>query len=294
MSANASRRPAPPRGWAAVHAADVSCSAGALRGRRLVGLLFLCGLPVLVQLAFLAWGGGRNTAFAAFAEWVATSYLAVIIPLALVFLATAAFGDEWDTGTANYLVLAPVPRGLVVIGRYLAAVRRALLLVLPSMLLVYLLCVAPHEGALLHYLPDAAWTLLFCSLAVLSYTAIFLFLGLWLRRSIMSAFVYWFLFDGLVGSLPSGFATISIGFHARNLLWRTTGAPPFEPHWLPTAPGPTGASDLPALSLEPPTACASLITLAVFVVIFLALCTAVLRRKEFTGSGQQADVAPGA
>jgi ABC-2 type transport system permease protein len=282
MSANAARRPAPPTGWAAVSAAALSCSAGALRGRRLVGLVVLCGLPVLVQLAFLAWGGGRNTAFAAFAQWVANSYLSVIIPLTLVFLATAAFGDEWDTGTANYLVLAPVPRGLIVVGRFLAAARRALVLVLPSMVLVFLLCVAPHEGALAHYLPDAGWVLLFSALAVLAYTAIFLFLGLWLRRSIMSAFIYWFLFDGLIGSLPSGFASISIGFHARNLLWRTTGAPAFEPHMLET------------LGLEPPSVTTSMVTLAVFVGLFLVLCTAVLKRKEFTGSGQQADSAPGA
>jgi ABC-type transport system involved in multi-copper enzyme maturation permease subunit len=282
MSANAARRPAPPTGWAAVRAADLSCSAGALRGRRLIGLLFLSGLPILVQLAFLAWGGGRNTAFAAYALWVSNSYLSVIIPLTLVFLATAAFGDEWDTGTANYLVLAPLPRGLIVIGRFLACVRRALVLVLPSMLVVYLLCVAPHEGALLHYLPDAGWVLLFCTLAILAYTAVFLFLGLWLRRSIMSAFVYWFLFDGLVGSLPSGFATISISFHARNLLWRTTGAPAFEPHLLES------------IGMAPPSATTSVVTQAVFVVLFLAFCTRVLRRKEFSGSGQQADVAPGA
>src|SRR5262245_20177136 len=146
MSANASRRPAPPTGLAAVNAAAASCSAGALRGRRLLGLVALCGLPLVVQTSFLVWGGGRGTAFAAFAAWVANSYLSIIIPLTLVFLATAAFGDEWETGTANYLVLTPLPRGLIVVGRFLAAARRALLLVLPSIALSYVLCVAPHEG----------------------------------------------------------------------------------------------------------------------------------------------------
>src|SRR5215510_6151465 len=140
MSANASRRPPPPTGLAAVRAAAASCSAGALRGKRLLGLLALVGLPIVVQLVLLVWGGGRGTAFAAFAALVDHSYLRAIIPLVLIFLGTAAFGDEWDGGTANYMVGAPISRGLIVVGRYLAAVRRALLLVLPALLLLYLMC----------------------------------------------------------------------------------------------------------------------------------------------------------
>jgi hypothetical protein len=122
MSANASRRPTPPTGWAAVSAAAGSCSAGALRGKRLVGLLALVGLPVVVQLVLLVWGQGRGSAFAAFAAAVDHSYLRAIIPLVLIFLGTAAFGDEWDSGTANYMVGAPIGRGLIVVGRFVTAV----------------------------------------------------------------------------------------------------------------------------------------------------------------------------
>lgn len=280
MSANASRRPVPPVGWPAISAAASSCSAGALRGRRLIGLIALTGLPLVAQLAFLVWGGGRGTAFASFAQKV-DIYLRVIVPLTLIFLGTAAFGDEWDMGTANYLVLTPLPRGAMVLGRFLAAARRALLLVLPSLAVLYVLCVAPHEGALAYYAVDSVWVLGIVALAILAYSAIFLFLGLWLRRSIMSAFIYWLIFDGLVGSLPSGFATVSVGFHARNLLWRATTDSAFQPQMLQS------------LGLQPPSATVSLLTLSAFIAGFLLLCARELKRKEFTGSGQQADSAPG-
>jgi ABC-2 type transport system permease protein len=281
MSANAHLRPAPPRGWAAVRAADRSCSAGALRGRRLLGLGALVGLPILVQLALLVWGEGRGSSFANFSMQVSAFYLRIILPLALIFLGTAAFGDEWEGGTANYVIGTPVPRGLLVLGRYLASVRRALVLVLPVLAVLYLLCVAPHEGAFSHYLPDAGAVLLFTTLGILAYCAVFVCLGLWLKRSIMSAFIYVLVFEGLLGNLPSGFASLSISFHARNLMWRATDDPGFRPELLQQ------------LGLEPPTATVSLVTLVVFVVVFLSLSTVLLGRKEFTGSGQQADAAPG-
>ena len=281
MSANASRRPTPPTGWTAVSAAAGSCSAGALRGKRLLGLLALTGLPIVVQLVLLLWGEGRGSAFAAFAMHVDHHYMRAIIPLVLIFLGTAAFGDEWDGGTANYMVGAPISRGLVVAGRYLAAVRRALLLVLPALLLLYVMCLLPHEGAIAFYFADGLVVLAVVALTILAYSAVFLFLGLWLRRSIISSFIYVLVFEGLIGNLPSGFASLSISFHARNLLWRATDEPAFRPELLQE------------LGLEPPSSTVSLVTLTVFMALFLFLAARVLARKEFTGSGQQAESAPG-
>ena len=97
----------------------------------------------------------------------------------------------------------------------------------------------------------------------------------------MSSFIYVLVFEGLVANLPSGLASISISFHARNLLWRGTDEQAFRPELLQT------------VGLEPPAATVSLVTLGVFLVLFLFLATRVLARKEFTGSGQQAESAPG-
>lgn len=282
MSANASRRPVPPRGWAAVRAADRACSAGGLRGRRLLGLVALVGLPLVVQVVLLVFGEGRGSAFTAFAQRVDKAYLRAIVPLALIFLGTAAFGDEWEGGTAHYVLGVPLPRPAIALGRYLAALRRALLLLLPALALLFVLCVVPHAGALAYYAGDAAWVLAILAAAIAAYTSVFLLVGLWLRRSILSAFVYVLVFEGLVANLPSGFATLSISFHARNLLWRLTGADAFRPEMLQQ------------LGLEPPLAWVSVLTMGLFVVLPLLAAGRVLQRKEFTGGGAQADSAPGA
>ena len=270
-------RPVPPTGFAAVVAAARSCPTGTLRGKRLAGLAFLVGLPLLIQVLFLAFAEGRGSAFSNFARIVGNAYLHVILPLTLVFLGTAALGDEWEGGTAHWVVGQPLPRWTIVLGRLAITVGRALVLALPALVLLYVLCAAPFEGALVHYLPALAAILFVIVLTVLGYASIFLFLGLALRRSVMTSMIYVLIFEGFIGSLPSGFSTISLAFHARNLLWLWTGEKAFEP--------PPFLAEL----VEPVGALGSLLTMLVFSVAWTALAAWWLARKEVTSGGPTAD-----
>jgi ABC-type transport system involved in multi-copper enzyme maturation permease subunit len=269
-------RPALPTGLQALKAVMASTSAGALRGRRLLGLAALVGLPLLIQIIVLIWGEGRGSGFTAFVFTFDTAYLRIIVPLALIFLGTAAFGDEWEGGTANYIVGAPIPREAIVLGRWLVSALRALLLLLPALCVLYLLTLAPHEGAPIHYLPELLKVLVGISLAVLAYTAVFVFLGLWLRRSVMTALGYVLIFEVFIGSLPLGFSAISLAFHNRNLLWHMTGQEGFLPNKLDVE------------TIDPTSWASSLIWIVGYQVVFLALATVVLKRKEFTGGGEAA------
>ncbi|MHC5212189.1 MAG: ABC transporter permease [Planctomycetota bacterium] len=268
------RRPAPPTGLAAVLATARSGSSGALRGRRLIGLVLLVYMPVVVQTIILIWGKGRGSAFNSFAEVVTNAYLRVILPLTVIFLGTGAFGDEWEGGTACYLVGAPMRRRLIVTGRWLAATCRGLLLALPAIVLVYALSLVRFEGALANYLGDLAWVLLAVSLVIMGYSAVFAFLGLTLRRSVMTSLIVVLIFEGLVGNLPRLFAIFSLGYHARSLLYETTGHKAFEP--------PRFGMD----EVQSTPAPISVAVMLLVVVIFIALATWALRRKQFTGDAQ--------
>lgn len=275
------RRPAPPTGTAALLAVSRACSVGALRGRRLVGLLLFVGFPLLVQTAVILWGEGRGAGFGHFTEIFGNAYLRVIVPIALIFLGTAAFGDEWEGGTANYVVGAPISRTILVLGRYLAALRRALLLFLPAVCALYVLCVGRFEGALAHYANSLGWALFGVFLGAVGYTAIFLAIGLLLRRSVMSSFIYVLVFEGFIGSLPRGFASLSLSYHVRNVLWIGTGQPAFEP------------PDFGIPDLQPTALGDSLFTIVAVSAVALALASWFLRRKEVSsGAASQAE-APG-
>jgi ABC-type transport system involved in multi-copper enzyme maturation permease subunit len=269
-------RPAPPTGLTALRAVMAASTTGALAGRRLLALVALLGVPLLIQVGVLIWGDGRGSGFANFVWNLDATYLRIILPLALIFLGTAAFGDEWEGGTANYVVGVPVPRGLLALGRWLASALRALVLVLPALVVLYLLCLLPHEGAPAHYLAVLLQVLLGVTLAVLGYTAVFVFLGLWLRRSIMTAFAYVLVFEGFIGNMPLGFSVISLSFHVRNLIWHMTGEDGFKP--------PIQEFE----NVEPTGWATSLAWIVAYQVVFLVLTTRLLKRKEFTGGSEQA------
>jgi ABC-2 type transport system permease protein len=264
-------RPPLPTGFPALAAVVSGTSTGALRGRRLLAMLILLGLPLVIQIGVLLWGAERGTGFAHFVDLLDKVYLRIILPLALIFLGTAAFGDEWEGGTACYVVGLPMPRTTLVLGRWLACLLRALLLALPALLVLYVLCLVRHEGALLHYLPDLGLVLVGFVLVMAGYTAVFVFLGLALRRSVMTALGYVLLFEGFISSMPLGFSIISLSFHSRNLIWHMTGHEGFMPIMHSFE------------DVEPTGPLTSLAWLIGYQVVFLALAARTLRRKEFTG-----------
>jgi ABC-type transport system involved in multi-copper enzyme maturation permease subunit len=270
----------PPRGITAARAALATATAGVPRGRRLLGLVALLGLPVIIVCLRVLFGvSGRGEGFANFANVVTYAYTQLVLPLALISMGTGAFGDEWAGGTAHYVSGLPVPRWALVVGRWLAVVRRALLFVLPAISLVYVLSLASFGEALAHYLPALLWVLAVVTALTGAYTAIFMCLGLALRRAVIISLVYAFAIEVATSKLPQAFATISLSFHARNVLWQMTGQDAFEP---PTR-------DI--FAVEPVSVTWSWTWIVLITVIALGLGTVALRRKESGGDSAARDAA---
>lgn len=265
----ADRRPTPPRGLDAVVAVAKATTAGRLKGGRLVLLLILLGLPLLIQLVILVFGDGRGSSFASFIETVDGAYLQFGLPLALIFLGTAALGDEWEGGTAFYLLGLPLPRWSIVIGRWLVSALRALALVVPALVGLYVLSLLPHDGALAHYFDVLLWVLGGTVLLSLGYGAIFVCLGLALRRPVLAAFIV-YIIERFVSVLPRGLANLALSYHVRNLLFLGTGE--FEIHLAA------------ATTVESTPAWQSVLSICIYIGAFLFLSTWLLRRKEFSGN----------
>ena len=68
-------------------------------------------------------------------------YLRFIVPVLGVFYGTSLMADEVEDKTITYLFTRPIPRGAVLVGKYLAYLVCTMLVVLPSVMLVYLLIV---------------------------------------------------------------------------------------------------------------------------------------------------------
>lgn len=273
-------RPRPPSGLRAVLAAAATSTAGAPRGRRLLGLVALLGLPVVVVcLSVLFGGAGRGEGFSNFARTVTFAYTELVLPLALISLGTGAFGDEWASGTPHYVVGLPVSRWSLVLGRWLSTVRWALLFVLPAITLVYVLSLASFGEALRHYLPDLLWVLAVVAVLTCAYSAVFLCLGLAVRRAVLVSLLYAFAIEVATSKLPQTFATVSLAFHGRNILWQGTGHDGFEPLTRDVQ------------QVEPVSVLWSWTWIAVLTAVALLLATWALKRKECGGDGGSRDAA---
>ena len=83
-------------------------------------------------------------------------YIRFIVPVLGVFYGTALIADEVDDKTITYLFTRPIPRGAVLLGKYLAYLACTALLVLPSVVLVYFLIVPIGGGSIGEAVPVAA------------------------------------------------------------------------------------------------------------------------------------------
>ena len=83
-------------------------------------------------------------------------YIRFIVPVLGVFYGTSLIADEVDDKTITYLFTRPIPRGAVLLGKYLAYLVCTVLLVLPSVMLVYFLIVPIGGGSIGAAFPVAA------------------------------------------------------------------------------------------------------------------------------------------
>ena len=142
----------------------------------------------------------------------------LLAPINALVFASAALGDLVDDNTLVYLWLRPVSRWRIVAAALTATLTVALPLVLiPTLAVAVLLGDARLVGA----------AVAGAALATFSYAAIFLGLGLRIRRSLAWGFAYLLIWEGAVARVSRGAARLSVQAYSRTVLWRVDhGEPP--------------------------------------------------------------------
>lgn len=264
-------QPKPLTGFAAVLAVSQATSAGGLKGRRLWGVLLVAWLPLLLQVMVMAFRDDSPlSGFNSFVTHGCRITVQNVTPVILAFLGTGAFSDEWSLGTSHYVTGLPLSRTTLVLGRWLRVLRSALLIVLPPLVLSFFLNLLQFFSldTLQEYLPALAYVLVGTSLLAAGMGALFILFGLLVRRPLMAALVYVFLFEMAGGMLPPSFMALSLNAHVRNILWQLTDHDGFL--------GPTKQ----IWKADPATIGASLTWLLGAIVFGLALAVWRLRAKE--------------
>jgi ABC-2 type transport system permease protein len=139
--------------------------------------------------------------------------LSGIIPIAALVMGSSAFGDLVDDRTLVHLWLRPANRALIVFAAWVAAV----LVCLPFTVLGNTLSMALAKmpsGAIL-----AAGFSSF--LGTLAYSAVFLGLGLKLRRALPWGLAYILIWEGVLANAGEGLARFALSLSTRSISYRS-------------------------------------------------------------------------
>lgn len=182
-----------------------------LSGRaRVLILLVLAAMPVLIAMLMLSDNNGPTVR--EFEDLVLSAMLAgSIVPLALLAIATAAFGNEIEDRTLANLTLSPMPRWKIVVPKLLAAITVAGPLIAISALLT------AHIAFLGEWNATIAVTVSALA-AVAMYGSMFVWLGLASAQAVGIGLLYIVLWEGLFSQFVAGVRLLSIRHYAIALM----------------------------------------------------------------------------
>jgi ABC-2 type transport system permease protein len=206
--------------------------------RRLWLVLALVSLPVLAALLFLV--ADATTTADEFADDVTRALAtSAILPLVMLLLATAAFGNELGDRTLVYLVTKPIARWRIVVPKLAAAIVVGGVPVAASgMLAVALILEGDAQGV------AATGAGLLAGAA--AYAAIFTWAGLATRHALVIGLVYVFLWEAVLAAYLDGIRFLSV---RRFTLAVVHGLDPSRLSGIDPSPGGAAAAGAVALVL---------------------------------------------
>ena len=194
MSAVDAARPAPLGTLGALHHLVLRTQVSV---PRLLGIAALSGLAILIGV-FARYADDPGQAAV---DGIASYGLAILVPLAALWLGTSALGDLVEDRLLVYLWLKPVPRWQLPAAAVLATVAIVVpLTALPVTVSAY------AAGA-----PGLAWpAFLSASLGALAYSGIFVLAGLWFRRAVWWGLAFIVIWENLVAHTVPGAARFTV------------------------------------------------------------------------------------
>lgn len=249
-----------------------------LWSRRSVFLGILLGGPVLLAgavrlIVFLYASGFRiNGATAAgstvFGLMIWLLYIRFIIPILGVFFGTALIADEVDDKTITYLFTRPIPRSAVLLGKYLAYLACTVLLVLPSVVVVFFLIVPMGGSTIAEAFPSLLVDLGMLAAGLAAYGAVFALVGTRLKRPLIVGLVFAFGWEPGVLLFPGYLKRFTVAYYLQGLVT----------HEMPQD---SAVSLLMQVFHEVPSVASSLLCLAAIVAGALWLAGRAVEQREY-------------
>ena len=233
--------------------------------RQTIVMLVLLALAVLITYLWSLpkpWHPDPRTSAELAREIVLPLYMGFLLPVICLGYASAAIADERTGETLVYLLTTNIPRPLVYLSKYAAALLLTLGMTLGGLAA---LCLVPGKIGLEAL--GVFWTVTAC--ATTAYVGLFLLFSAWVRRATFLALAYALMIETLTGNIPGVVKRITVSFYAKSWLYES-GEP------IDLAPGGV------VLGLfDPVTAATAQWVLGLASVGFVALGMWIFSRKEY-------------
>ncbi|MBA3948502.1 MAG: ABC transporter permease subunit [Acidobacteria bacterium] len=248
-----------------------------LWSRRTIFMLLVVGVPVLLALivrmidslsgSAMQVNGVAMSGPAIFGMMIWMFFVRFTVPVLSIFYGTALVADEVEDKTITFLFTRPIPRGAVLVGKYFAFLASTLLVVLPSVMLVWLL-VVPIRGSLGASFPELLKDLVILAVGFAVYGSLFAFIGARFKRPLMIALFFVFAWEQAALLFPGYMRRFTIAHYLQGLV----------PHAMPS----DGAVSLiQSVFQETPALGTSIFWLAAIWAVFLWLAARTVERKEY-------------
>jgi ABC-2 type transport system permease protein len=249
-----------------------------LWSRRSLFLAVLLGGPVLVAAALrivaqfyasrFRVNGAPVAGSAVFGMMIWLLYVRFIVPVLGVFYGTSLIADEVDDKTITYLFTRPIPRRAVLLGKYFAYLTCTILLVLPSVVLVYFLIVPTGGSTIGEGFPSLASDLAMLAVGLTAYGAVFALVGARLKRPLIAGLVFAFGWEPGVLLFPGYLKRLTVAYYLQALVT----------HEMPQD---SAVAILTQVFHEAPPLGTSLMALALIVVLTLWLASRAVEGREY-------------
>jgi ABC-type Na+ efflux pump permease subunit len=249
-----------------------------LWSRRSVFLGLVVGGPVALAAALRAaelfgflftFGRSRPAGTLVYGMMIWLIYVRFLVPVLGLFYGTSLIADEVDDKTLTYLFTRPIQRSAVIIGKYLAYLVCTVLLLLPSVVIVFFLVVPIGRGATVASMfPTLLTDLGMLVLGLAAYGAVFAFVGARLKRPLVAGLLFALGWEPVILIVPGYLKRLTVAYYLQALVR----------HEMPQdSPG----AALLRIFRETPPVSTSLIGLAVIVGLGLWLAGRTVERREY-------------
>jgi ABC-2 type transport system permease protein len=202
-----------------------------------------------------------QSGFYVFARWIIFSaLLGFLLPMWSLGFATDALGSERENRSLVWLLMRPLPRPAIYLGKFVALLPWALGLNLGGFAVLCLAGGAPGRLAL-----HLFWPAILCG--SLAFCALFYLMGAYFRRPAVAGLVYVFFLEIVFGNLPGFLKRVSITFYARCMLYAEAQDYGYTP-------------DNPEIFM-PVNGSTAIAVLLMVTVLLLALGTVVFTRSQY-------------